>query len=86
MQDLKFIELENGIDYYVLDEVYFKKNKYYILVNSKNNYDVVIRKEENDYLVGLKDTEELKNVIGKLIKDKKDNPEILKLINEFKNI
>lgn len=86
MQDLKFIELENGIDYYVLDEVYFKKNKYYILVNPKNNYDVVIRKEENDYLVGLKDTKELKNVIGKLTKDKKDNPEILKLINEFKNI
>ena len=46
MQELKFIELENGIDYYVLDEIYFKKTKYYVLVNSKNNKDIVIRKEE----------------------------------------
>lgn len=85
MQDLKFIELENGIDYYVLDEVYLKKNKYYILVNSKNKYDVVIRREENDYLVGLKDIVELKNVIAKLIRDKKDNPEIIKLVNRLKD-
>ena len=85
MQDLKFIELENGIDYYVLDEVYLKKNKYYILVNSENKYDVVIRREENDYLVGLKDIVELKNVIAKLIRDKKDNPEIIKLVNRLKD-
>ena len=85
MQDLKFIELENGIDYYVLDEVYLKKNKYYILVNSENKYDVVIRREENNYLVGLKDIVELKNVIAKLIRDKKDNPEIIKLVNRLKD-
>ena len=86
MQELKFIELENGIDYYVLDEIYFKKTKYYVLVNSKNNKDIVIRKEEKDYLVGLKNITELKNVITKLIKDKKDNPEIMKLVNKLKSV
>ena len=85
MKELKFIKLENDKEYYVITEITLNDNKYYVLVNQDNNYDIVIRKDEKEYLVGLDDADELKSVLSKLIIDNKDNPDIIKLIDGLNN-
>lgn len=86
MKELKFIELEEGKEYFVISEVNLDNNKYYVLVNSNNNYDIVIKKEENEFLVGLDNMEELKSVIVKLAADNKNDKEVQKVLDMLKNI
>lgn len=46
-KELEIIQIENGSEYVVLDEVYFKNDRYLLLANYSNQEDIMIRKMTN---------------------------------------
>ena len=63
MEELTFIKLEDGRECFILDEFKYEENNYVVLMNSKDKDDYVIRKQKDNLLIGLKDKEELSNVL-----------------------
>lgn len=43
-KELEIIQLDNGLEYIVLDEIHYKTNKYLFLANYSNPEDIMIRK------------------------------------------
>lgn len=64
---MESVILENN-EYVIVDEITDKENNYVYLVNISDPNDILIRKlikEENkEYLVGLKDEHELQNALN----------------------
>ncbi len=71
--EIETIELENGKLYAKVTEVVIDNIKYFFLVNSKDTYDYVIRKEVGEEIVGLDNNEEFEKVLRKLLEDNKIN-------------
>lgn len=69
--EIETIELENGKLYAKVTEVVIDNIKYFFLVNSKDTYDYVIRKEVGEEIVGLDNNEEFEKVLRKLLEDNK---------------
>ena len=65
-QEIEYVVLENSIPYIVIGNKIINDIKYYILVNSKNSNDFVIRKLIYDELVGLDDEQEFDLVINNI--------------------
>ena len=71
--EIETIELENGKLYAKVTEVVIDNIKYFFLVNSKDTYDYVIRKEVGEEIVGLDNNEEFEKVLRKILEDNKIN-------------
>ncbi len=67
MIDNSIIKLENGFEYKVVDKIENNNCAYVYLVNLVDKEDLIVRKEivedENTYLVGLDNTEELEKAL-----------------------
>ena len=67
MIDNSIIKLENGFEYKVVDKIDNNNCAYVYLVNLVDKEDLIVRKEivedENTYLVGLDNTEELEKAL-----------------------
>ena len=78
MVDNSRVVLEDNIEYLVVDKIKEKDFYYVYLVNSRDDADLVVRKEiiENDkrFLVGLDDEEELEKSLDLFLEknDKED--------------
>lgn len=46
MEEVKTIVLEDGIEYFLMDEIEIEGNTYYYLANINNNKDICVRKKE----------------------------------------
>lgn len=68
MEEVKTIVLEDGIKYFLLDELDIDNNKYYFLANMNDYKDIVIRKQEiedgKEYLVTLDSEEEVTKALA----------------------
>ena len=67
MIDNSIIKLEDGFEYKVVDKIDNNNCAYVYLVNLVDKEDLIVRKEivedENTYLVGLDNTEELEKAL-----------------------
>lgn len=68
MEEVKTIVLEDGLEYFLLDELEIDNNKYYFLANMQNHKDICVRKQEIDngeeYLVTLDSENEVAKVLA----------------------
>lgn len=71
MEEVKTIILD-GIEYFVAEELILYSNKYYYLVNTNDDKDIIFRKQliENgeEYLVTLSSVDELARVMQEFTK------------------
>lgn len=62
MMKLKFVTLENGMNYMIMQEEKYNNTKYLYLVNENDKSDFCIRKivskNSNEYIVTLENQEE----------------------------
>ena len=76
MRDVKTIILEDGIEYYVVDELELDNITYYYLANMEDDTDICVRKktfENNEEFMSMLDNEqELSKVLAAFSK-KYDN-------------
>lgn len=74
MKEVKTITLENGIEYFLVDEILLNDITYFVLASTNDNSDLCIRKREiingTSYVVTLGTNEELFQVLEAL-KNKK---------------
>ena len=65
--EVNVIELEDGLEYIIVDAIQNEEGKYLFLANKDDDTDVCIRKiiveEENEYLGKLDSDEELEKVL-----------------------
>ncbi len=78
MIDVNAVTLENGQDYLIMETIIFNNVEYLYLVNESDIKDVCIRKKINEneetYLTGLDNEDELEKVLkefAKCFKNKK---------------
>lgn len=60
--NITVVKLEDNKECIVLDEFLYENNKYVILVNCANRQDFIVRKVENNDLVGLDNEEHFQKV------------------------
>lgn len=66
------IVLEDGRQCVILNEFFVNDKKYLLLINKDDGSDFIIRKKNNNEIVGLDDEFEFENVIKKIINKEKD--------------
>jgi len=68
MKQVKTLVLEDGIEYFVIDEIEYKGDTYYYFANMNDEKDVCVRKKliENneEYITMLDSVEELQEVLA----------------------
>ncbi len=76
MEEVNTIVLENGIEYFLLDEINIDNNTYYYLVNTNDNKDICIRKKEiengEEYVATLDSDEEVAKALAYFAHKNKD--------------
>ena len=69
MIDIDYIELENGKNYDILDEITINNIKYLYLINENDTKDITIRKvDNNDNLLIIEDKKEYDKVMIEFMK------------------
>jgi len=71
MEKIEYIIIEDGRECIVLKEFEHKGKNYVVLVNSMNRNDYILRKIENNKLIGLKDEQEFQEAFKTFLKDMK---------------
>jgi len=71
MEKIEYITIEDGRECIVLKEFEHKGKDYVVLVNSMNRNDYILRKIENNKLIGLKDEQEFQEAFKTFLKDMK---------------
>jgi len=71
MEKIEYITIEDGRECIVLKEFEHKGKNYVVLVNSMNRNDYILRKIENNKLIGLKDEQEFQEAFKTFLKDMK---------------
>lgn len=70
MKEVKTIILDDGIEYYLADEVKIENDTYYFLTNMQDNKDLCVRKKEmvdgEEYLCTLDSIDELNKALTAL--------------------
>lgn len=65
--EVDVITLENNKDYEIIDTIVYNNNKYLILSNEENDYDICVRKiiikEDREYLARLDSENEFNEVM-----------------------
>ena len=65
--EINVITLENNLDYEIIDTIIYNNEKYLILSNELDDFDICVRKilakEDREYLVKLDDENEFNEVM-----------------------